>query len=61
MTPHLVKPCVKTPKNDAVAADAIPDTVSRPNMRLVPIKSTESHALLAAHRARQAFVKAHSA
>ena len=52
MTPHLVKPCVKTPKNDAVAADAIPDTVSRPNMRLVPIKSTESHALLAAHRAR---------
>jgi transposase len=46
---------VKTNKNDA---EAICEAVSRPQMRFVPIKNAEQQAVLALHRARQAFVKA---
>ena len=61
MAPQFVKPYVKTNKNDAADAAAICEAVSRPSMRFVPIKTAESQALLAVHRARQAFVKARTA
>lgn len=61
MAPQFVKPYVKTNKNDAADAEAICESVSRPNMRFVPGKTTESQALLAVHRARQGFVKARTA
>lgn len=52
MAPQLVKPYVKTNKNDAANAEAICEAVGRPNMRLVPIKNTEQQALLGLHRAQ---------
>ncbi|WP_297447069.1 IS110 family transposase [Acidiferrobacter sp.] len=61
MAPQFVKPYVKTNKNDAADAEAICEVVTRPNMRFVPIKTAESQAVLALHRARQGFVKARTA
>ena len=61
MAPQFVKPYVRTNKNDAADAEAICEAVSRPSMRFVPIKATESQAVLALHRARQGFVKARTA
>ncbi|WP_421184797.1 IS110 family transposase [Aeromonas enteropelogenes] len=61
MAPQFVKPHVKTNKNDAADAEAICEAVSRPNMRFVPMKSSEQLAVLALHRARQGFVKARTA
>ena len=58
MAPQFVRPYVKTNKTDAADAEAICEAVNRPGMRFVPIKSIESQALLALHRARQGFVKA---
>ncbi len=58
MAPQFVKPYVKTNKNDAADAEAICEAVSRPNMRFVPMKSSEQLSVLALHRARQGFVKA---
>jgi transposase len=56
IAPQFVKPYVKTNKNDAADAEAICEAVGRPNMRFVPLKSTEQQALLGLHRARQGFV-----
>ena len=39
MTPQFVKPYVKSNKNDASNAEAICETVARPNIRFVPQKS----------------------
>ncbi len=61
MAPQFVKPYVKTNKNDRVDAEAICEAVGRPNMRFVPVKTAESQAVLALHRARQGFVKARTA
>ena len=61
MAPQFVKPYVRTNKNDAADAEAICEAVSRPNMRFVPMKSSEQLAVLALHRARQGFVKARTA
>lgn len=61
IAPQFVKPYVKTNKNDAADAEAICESVSRPNMRFVPIKNEEQQAVLALHRARQGFVKARTA
>ena len=61
MAPQFVKPYVKTNKNDAADAEAVCEAVSRPNMRFVPMKSSEQLAVLALHRARQGFVKARTA
>jgi transposase len=57
----VVKPYVKTNKNDVADAEAICEAVSPPNMRFVPIKSIEQQAILSAHRVRQGFVKARTA
>jgi transposase len=61
IAPQFVKPYVKTNKNDAADAEAICEAVGRPNMRFVPIKTTEQQALLGLHRARQGFVSARTA
>jgi transposase len=61
MAPQFVKPYVKTNKNDVADAEAICEAVGRPNMRFVPLKTTEQQGVLAVHRARQGFVKARTA
>jgi transposase len=61
MAPQFVKPYVKTNKNDAADAEAICEAVARPNMRFVPIKNVEQHAVLALHRVRQGFAQARTA
>ena len=58
MAPQLVKPYVKTNKNDAADSEAIAEAVARPHMRFVPIQDVEHQAVLALHRVRQGFVKA---
>jgi transposase len=58
---QFVKPYVKTNKNDAAAAEAICEALSRPGMRFVPVKLIGSHNLLALRRARQGFVKERTA
>jgi transposase len=61
MAPQFVKPYVKTNKNDAADAEAICEAVGRPNMRFVAVKSAQSQAVLAIHRARAGLVKARTA
>lgn len=61
MAPQFVKPYVKTNKNDMADAEAICEAVSRPNMRVVPIKDVDQQAVLAVHRVRQGMVKARTA
>ncbi len=61
MAPQVVRPYVKTNKNDARDAEAICEAVTRPTMRFVPIKTAEQQALLALHRTREGFVKAWTA
>jgi transposase len=56
--PGCVKPYVRRgAKNDATAAAAICEAVTRPNMRFVPIKSREDQAFLMLHRARGLLVR----
>ena len=61
MAPQFVKPYVKTNKNDRNDAEAICEAVARPNMRFVPVKSSEQQAVLALHRARSGVMKARNA
>ncbi len=61
MAPQFVKPYVKSNKNDAADAEAICEAVARPNMRFVPVKSTEQQAVLSLHRVRQGFVRERTA
>ena len=61
MAPQFVKPYVKTNKSDRNDAEAICEAVARPNMRFVPVKTSEQQAVLSVHRARQGFVKARTA
>jgi len=58
ISPQFVKPFVKSNKNDMADAEAICEAVQRPNMRFVPVKSTDQQAVLAVHRAREGFVGA---
>lgn len=48
MPPQLVRPYVKTNKNDAADAEVCCEAVQRPAMRFVPIKSVEQQAAMAA-------------
>lgn len=57
MPPQFVKPYVKTNKNDMADAEAICEAVTRPNMRFVPIKSTDQQAILSLHRSRQSSIQ----
>ena len=56
MAPKFVAPYRKSDKNDGNDAEAVCEAVTRPNMRFVPVKSTEQQALLVVHRVRQGFV-----
>jgi transposase len=61
MSPEFVKPYVKTNKSDRNDAEGICEAVTRPNMRFVPVKTSDQQAVLAVHRARSGFVKARTA
>jgi len=50
--PQFVKPYVKSNKNDANDAEAICEAMSRPNMRLVAVKSVAQQDIQATHRIR---------
>lgn len=54
---QFVRPFVKTNKNDAADAAAIWETVQRPNMRFVAVKSEEQQSILTLHRMREQLVK----
>ena len=59
--PQYVKPYVKRNKTDAADAEAICEAVTRPNMRFVPIKTTDQQAVLALHRSRALLVRQRTA
>jgi transposase len=54
---QFVRPFVKTNKNDAADAAAIWETVQRPDMRFVAVKSEEQQSILALHRMREQLIK----
>lgn len=54
MTPYRLSG--KNGKNDAADAQAIREAVSRPNMRFIPVKTTNQQSQLLVHRARQGFI-----
>ena len=53
---QYVKPYVKTNKSDYIDAEAIAESVSRPTMRFVPIKTDEQLDLQSVHRVRERWV-----
>jgi transposase len=53
MAVQLIKPYRTKQKNDRNDAEAICEAVSRPQMRVVPIKTVEQQAVLTVHRARE--------
>jgi transposase len=55
--PAYINPYVKRGKNDAVDVAAICEEMSRPDMRLVPIKSADQPAVLMLHKTRELLVK----
>jgi len=61
MAPKFVTPYRKGGKNDGNDAEAICEAVARPNMRFVPVKSTEQQSDLSLHRVRQGFVEERTA
>jgi len=61
MPPAYVKPYVKRQKNDAADAEAICEAVQRPNMRFVPIKTSDQQAGLMLHRSRHLFIRQQTA
>ncbi|MBE7569049.1 IS110 family transposase [Acidithiobacillus sp. HP-2] len=54
---QFVRPFVKTNKNDAADAAAIWETVQRPDMRFVAVKSEEQQFVLSLHRIREQLIK----
>jgi transposase len=61
ISPQFVKPYVKGNKNDRNDAEAICEAVGRPNLRFVPVKSSEQQDILALHRVRRGLVKERTA
>src|SRR5919199_1505569 len=61
MAPQFVKPYVKSNKNDMRDAEAIAEAVTRPTMRLVPIKDVAQHAIQALHRVRERLISERTA
>ena len=57
MPPRYVKPYVKRNKNDAADAEAICEAVTRPTMRLMPVKTVDQQSVLMLHRTRQLFIR----
>jgi transposase len=58
IAPQFVKAYVKSPKNDACNAEAICEAVTRPTMRVVPIKRVEQQDLQALHRVLERLIRA---
>jgi transposase len=56
MPAQYVKPYVKTNRSDYIDAEAIAETVERPKMRFVPIKSDDQLDLQSLHRVRERWV-----
>jgi len=56
MAPKFIIPYRKGGKNDNNDAAAICEAVTRPDMRFVPVKSSEQQAVLSLHRIRQALI-----
>ena len=56
INPAFVKPYVKTNKNDYQDSEAICETMTRPTMRFVPIKSIKQQDTLCLHRIREQLV-----
>jgi transposase len=61
IAPPFVKASVKSPKNDARDAEAICEAVTRPTMRVVPIKRVKPQDLQALHRLRERLITARTA
>jgi transposase len=62
ISPQFVKPYVKSNKNDIVDAEAICESVARPNMRFVAIKNNkEQQDIQGIHKVRARLVKERTA
>lgn len=61
MSPQFVKPYVKSNKNDRNDSEAIAEACMRPNMRFVPVKTTDQQDILAIHKARELAIKGRTA
>jgi transposase len=57
ISPHFVRPFVKSNKNDFVDAEAICEAASRPAMRFVTPKTESQQILSALHRVRESLVR----
>jgi transposase len=57
IAPHLVRPYVKSNKNDFADAEAICEAATRPTMRFVPPKTQAQQALAMSNSIRDSFVK----
>ncbi len=57
MSPHFVRPYLKSSKNDSNDAEAICEAVGRPSMRFVPAKSQSQQDVQALHRVRAQLIK----
>lgn len=55
--PAYVKPFVKRQKNDKNDAAAIYETLSRPGLRFVKVRSVDNQAVLMSHKAREMLVQ----
>ena len=61
IAPQLVKPYVKSNKNDTIDAEAICEAAQRPTMRFVAIKRVEPQDIQATHRMRRLVVERRTA
>src|SRR3954452_25567451 len=57
MPASYVKPYVKRQKNDATDAEAICETMMRPTVRFVSVKSEEQQSVLMLHRVRELLIR----
>ena len=60
LPPQYVKPFVKRSKNDRIDAEAIAEAALRPNIKPVPVKSTETQAQAMVLSVRELLVKQHT-
>src|SRR3989449_8116431 len=61
MAPQVVKPSVKSNKNDRRDAEAIAEAVTRPTRRFVPIKDVDQQDIQALHRVRERLISERTA
>jgi transposase len=57
IAPHLVRPYVKSNKNDFADAEAICEAATRPTMRFVPPKTQAQQSLAMLNSVRESFIK----